>query len=148
MQARYTGVMTQPEHYIPAIQKALSPDLRTPKWAAKASAEDAANPMKGHCYVAAEVLFHLLGGKDAGWKPMTLNHDTFPEGLPEQGDTHWYLQHADGRIADPTASQFGAHEVPYDKGKGCGFLTREPSRRARVVMERMAAPQQAAGFSL
>lgn len=123
--------------HIAAIQAVLSPDLRTAKWAAKASDDQAVNPMKGHCYVAAEVLFHLLGGKDAGWKAMTLNHQTFPQGLPEEGDTHWFLQHADGRIADPTAAQFAPHEVPYAEGKGCGFLTREPSRRARVVMERM-----------
>lgn len=72
---------------------------------------------------------------------MTLNNDTFPEGLPEKDDTHWFLKHEDGRIADPTASQFGDIPIPYENGRGGGFLTAEPSRRARVVMERMKNAQ-------
>jgi hypothetical protein len=75
---------------------------------------------RGNCYVASEALYHLLGGKAAGWTPMTMRHE---------GDTHWFLRHESGTIVDPTAGQF--QEPPdYARARGCGFLTREPSRRA------------------
>lgn len=89
--------------------------------------------LRGNCYVTAEALYHLLGGKDAGWKPMTLRHE---------GEVHWYLvnvriENAMGYfILDPTASQFLARP-PYHLGRGRGFLTAEPSRRAREMMGRM-----------
>ena len=80
--------------------------------------------LRGNCYVTSEALFHLLGGKAAGWRPETLRHE---------GDVHWYLRHADGRVLDATASQFRT-APDYRKGRGRGFLTREPSRRARELM--------------
>ena len=40
-----------------------------------------------------------------------------------------------GKVLDPTAGQF-ATPVPYAQGKGKGFLTAQPSARARVVMGR------------
>lgn len=88
---------------------------------------------RGNCYVTAEALYHLLGGKVAGWKPMTVRHED---------DVHWYLvnvriENAMGYfVLDPTASQFRTRP-PYHLGRGRGFLTREPSRRARELMGRM-----------
>lgn len=81
--------------------------------------------MRGNCYVTSEALFHLLGGRDAGWRVMRLHHE---------GGTHWYLQHRDGIRLDPTASQF---ETPpdYSQGVATGFLTRKPSRRAAAMMK-------------
>ena len=80
--------------------------------------------MRGNCYVASEALYHLLGGKDAGWKPMYIKHE---------GESHWFLQHKSGMILDITVSQF--QSIPnYSNAKGKGFLTRSPSRKARKLM--------------
>lgn len=104
---------------------------------------------RGNCYVTCEALYHLLGGKAAGWKPMTLRHE---------GDTHWYLIKLEwdpelgpwldrdkGLIKggwvervrlDPTVSQFKT-PPDYSKGRGRGFLTKKPSKRARAMMQAM-----------
>ena len=103
------------------IVHALTDDLRRAPW------KGSANPLAGHCYVASEAAWHAMGGKDSGYVPQTIRHE---------GATHWYLRHAEhGTILDLTASQFST-PVPYAKGRGCGFLTREPSKRARIVLER------------
>jgi hypothetical protein len=81
---------------------------------------------RGNCYVTCEALYHLLGGKKAGWKPMNMVHE---------GDQHWFLQHqfADFRV-DPTVKQFKS--IPdYSKAKGRGFLTKKPSKRAKELMK-------------
>ncbi len=105
---------------------------------------------RGNCYVTCEALYHLLGGKARGWTPHTVRHE---------GTVHWYLVNCDGLdgdavdgdtaafamhlgelgnkfILDPTASQFKSRP-PYHKGRGRGFLTKGPSRRAREMMKRM-----------
>lgn len=105
------------------IAQALTPDLLSPTWAQRATL---AHPMTGHCYVASEAAFHLLGGFDSPWRPRVLR----------MGDiTHWWL--TDGtKILDITRDQF-TDPVPYELGRPCGFLTRQPSRRARIVMSRL-----------
>lgn len=85
---------------------------------------------KGNCYVTCEALYHLLGGKAAGLTPHTLRHE---------GSVHWYLvmRHRDmTRVIDPTASQFKT-TPDYSVGRGRGFLTRKPSKRAQKMMEVM-----------
>ena len=114
------------------IAGALTPDLLKPYW--REQAEKTGNKFCGHCYTAAEAAYHMLGGKDAGWTPHVLSNATWPEGL-DPGETHWYVKHASGRVVDPTAAQF-PDKVPYEKGTPKGFLTREPSKRARTIMER------------
>lgn len=80
--------------------------------------------MRGNCYVASEALYHLLGGKAAGWTPMQMRTGT---------DSHWFLKHSSGLIVDPTVMQF--NEKPnYRKARGRGFLTKIPSKRARKLM--------------
>jgi len=74
--------------------------------------------------VAAESLYHLMGGKAAGLTPHTVRVD---------GVVHWFLRDASGAVLDPTAAQF-EQEVPYHLSRGCGFLTKAPSRRARELM--------------
>jgi hypothetical protein len=83
--------------------------------------------MTGHCYVASEALYHLLGGPRGGWTPMFVRHE---------GESHWFLRDRQtGRVLDPTADPFkGAPD--YTKARGKGFLTRGPSQRARVVIKR------------
>ena len=80
--------------------------------------------LKGQCYVMSEVMYHLFGGKNAGWKPMRMTHE---------GVSHWFIQHEMGMIVDLTARQFKT--MPdYRKAVGCGFLTKQPSKRAKLYL--------------
>lgn len=81
------------------------------------------HPLTGHCYVACEVLYHL-GAREEGWVPATIRHG---------GTTHWFLRRGD-EIADPTSQQF-VEPVPYERGRGRGFLTGPPSKRAQRVLD-------------
>lgn len=84
--------------------------------------------MRGNCYCTCEALYHLLGGKKAGYKPMVVRHE---------GDTHWFLIHvASNIIIDPTVSQFKS-KPDYSKARGCGFLTKKPSKRAKELMHQL-----------
>ena len=117
------------------VRIVLTPDLLTPKW--RAAAEAAGKASAGHCYAASEALFHLLGGSASGWVPQVVGHQSWPEGLGP-GGTHWYLKNRrTGEVLDPTAEQFLPLSVPYGAGRGCGFLTAGPSRRARVIIGRL-----------
>lgn len=104
------------------IRAALTPDLLKPEYRANP------RPYAGHCYVASEAYFHLAGGKQAGLKA---------KGCVHEGAQHWWLEDQAGRVIDLTAEQF-ATPVPYDQGRGRGFLTREPSRRAQTVIARVS----------
>lgn len=79
---------------------------------------------RGNCYVTCEALYHLLGGKIAGYTPHTVRHE---------GDVHWFLVLGESTIIDPTASQFKT-PPPYHLARGRGFLTKTPSKRARELM--------------
>ena len=103
-----------------SIRRNLTDDLRLSKYQGK-------NRLRGHCYVASEAFFHLAGGKRAGYKPMTVRHECV---------VHWYLLGPEGEVVDLTAEQFNT-PVPYHFGRGRGFLTKEPSKRARKLMDRI-----------
>jgi len=106
-----------------AIQMSLSAELLKPCYRKLKRR----NRYTGHCYVASEALYHLLGGSRSGFIPQVLRHE---------GGTHWYLKHrTTGEIRDLTFKQFRS-PVPYHKGRGSGFLTLKPSKRARIVMKR------------
>lgn len=109
------------------VQAALTPDLLRGRWKAQSC------PLEGHCYVAAESLWYLLGCDD--WKPMCASY------VDEGGKaTHWWLVHRQtDAIADPTAEQYLPEQPPYHLGKGSGFLTKKPSKRAQVVLTRVAS---------
>lgn len=83
---------------------------------------------RGNCYVASEALYHVLGGKAAGWKPMRVR-------LPD--DVHWFLKHESGLIVDPSRKQFGGYLPDYTLARGSGFLTKRPSKRARALMKNL-----------
>lgn len=83
--------------------------------------------LRGNCYVTCEALYHLFGGLNSEWKPMNMKHE---------GDSHWFLKHKSGIIIDPTASQFN-NTPDYSLARGRGFLTKEPSKRAKKMMEIM-----------
>lgn len=88
------------------------------------------NNKRGNCYYTSEALYHILGGKAAGWKPMRMS-------VPVVG-SHWFLKHESGLIIDATVRQFSKNtKVNYAKAKGCGFLTKKPSRYARMMIELM-----------
>jgi hypothetical protein len=84
------------------------------------------NKMAGHCYVASEAIHHMTGGKH-----------TTPQVMRVPGGTHWWLKHnKTGKHYDPTGDQFD-HKVDHSQGKGCGFLTKGPSKRAQEVIRRV-----------
>tara|TARA_Y100000294_G_C8306740_1_gene237000 strand:+ start:129 stop:410 length:282 start_codon:yes stop_codon:yes gene_type:complete len=86
--------------------------------------------MFGHCYVATETLYHLMGSKEV--KPVC--------GRDNDGIVHWWLEYKkSGKKIDVTFDQyFSVGKVPpYEKGRGSGFLTKEPSKRAKIVMDKM-----------
>lgn len=107
-----------------AVQQALTPDLLKGRWAAASSTCD----VKGHCYAASEALYHLLGGKATGYTPMSARDDA--------GGTHWWLRGPTG-ILDPTAAQYLPGKPPYARGRGRGFQTVKPSRRAAEIIRRV-----------
>lgn len=107
-----------------AVRRALleSDDLRRPPWRGSSCG------YTGHCYVASEAFFHLLGGPQSGLTPATVLVD---------GVVHWFLRGPDG-VIDLTADQFDC-EIPYSEGRGRGFLTKQPSKRAQVLISRVRA---------
>lgn len=111
------------EELTKAIVDNLSMDLLKMRYRTHAGQ----HPLAGHCYVASEALYHLLGGKSAGIKPMFIYH----EGLP-----HWWLKGPNGETWDITETQF-KNPVPHDRGASKGFLTSYPSKRAWKLMGRV-----------
>lgn len=109
------------------IELCLSDDLRRPIYRG--------NPcgVAGHCYVASEAAWHLLGGMKSSWRPMFVRHECEP---------HWYLKSSKGPILDLTAAQFST-PVPYHEGRGRGFLTKAPSRRAQELLGRVGEALEA-----
>ena len=103
------------------IVASLSPDLLHPKYQ---HLKDV-HPTAGHCYVASEAYYHLAGGKDVGLTPKSIKHE---------GATHWYIESCKGLIVDITSEQFKT-PVPYHLGRGRGFCTKEPSKRALKLIE-------------
>jgi len=112
------------------IGSVLSSDLLTPKYARL----ERRSPTEGHCYAAAEALYHILGGKQNGYTPCVAS---FVEN--EQTFTHWWIRDREGKIWDPTQSQFTSigQSVPYHLGRGAGFLTGLPSKRAVIIINRL-----------
>ena len=87
-----------------------------------------AHPLHGHCYVACEALWHACG-RSPDLRPTVLR-------MPD-GGTHWYLRTPWPYPIDPTADQF-SRAVDYAAGRGCGFLTKKPSKRAQIVLDLLA----------
>jgi len=92
---------------------------------------------EGNCYATCEALYHLLGGKKAGYKPMRLKVN------PKDKECHWFLALSTPTslpivmtIIDPTVSQF-KKKPDYSKAVGSGFLTKRPSKRARALMKKL-----------
>jgi hypothetical protein len=94
----------------------------------RSQVESGAHPLTGHCYVACEALYHILKPR-AGFTPMTVE-------MPD-GGTHWFLRGPFDLPIDPTMEQFVGKTFPnHREGRGRGFLTKEPSARAKKILER------------
>lgn len=100
------------------IQSSLTDDLLKKKF-------KGTRPFAGHCYVASEAAFHLFA-REQGYKPCFIRHE---------GQPHWFLIRG-SEVIDITAAQFYT-KVPYEHGRRIGFLTKRPSRRARIVIQRV-----------
>lgn len=117
------------------VCRVLTPDLLKPEW--RKIARRKRCRLSGHCYAASEAIYHMLGGSGAGWVPQVLNHEAWPEGLA-RGQTHWFLRNRQtGAVIDATSGQFHPLVPQHAAAKGSGFLTRHPSRRAAIIMERV-----------
>ncbi len=103
----------------------LAPNYRRLKKAANVPATF------GHCYVASEAAYYMLGGKEEGWKPMHMKR---------LGASHWFLKHESGFILDLTYNQFKS-PLDYSKARGTGFLTKTPSKRAKKLLIRIGDSQ-------
>jgi hypothetical protein len=109
------------------IIRNLSDDLLSKEWLSRKG--HSYDPTFGHCYIATEAAFHLLGGKPTGWKPY---HLCCKDG------SHWFLKHESGIIFDPTADQFEGDTIPYQDAVGKGFLTKHPSKRAQKLIAKIS----------
>lgn len=79
--------------------------------------------VKDQCYPVSEAAYHLLGGKTAGYVPM-------------RGNNHWWLRAPNGRVLDYTAAQY-PRGFDYKAGRGGGFMTKVPSKRAQKLLDRL-----------
>lgn len=110
------------------IRSVLSPDLLHPVYR---GAWD--HPLTGHCYIASEAykqLASVMYGDDVTVWFIRVGKSSFVNGVP-----HWFLKH-EGDIIDITAPQFRT-PVPYDQARRKGFLTKYPSKRAWIVIDRV-----------
>ena len=105
----------------------LSDDLLSKEWLLKKK-KSICHKTFGHCYVATEAAYHLLGGKQAGWKPYYLKC---------QDGSHWFLKNISGVIFDVTAAQFENEKIAHQRAIGKGFLTKQPSRRALKLIKKV-----------
>jgi hypothetical protein len=106
------------DSYVEHIKSSLTDDLLKKQFKGN-------RPLAGHCYVASEAAFYLFA-RELGYKPCFVKHE---------GQPHWFLI-SGTKVIDITAAQFYT-EVPYDQGRCIGFLTNQPSRRARIVIRRV-----------
>ena len=85
------------------------------------------HPLHGHCYVAAQSLYHGLGGSEAGYQVFRMDHE---------GASHWFLKNAQGRVLDPTVSQF-KNKPDYSKAQRAAFLHTQAgiSNRSQKFLE-------------
>lgn len=100
------------EQYSEALKAAISPDLLK-------------RGFTGYCYIYAEALYHYAKASGECVKVKCLKLD----GL----ECHWWVEYR-GEIYDVTPP---ITPFPYSLGKGKGFLTKKPSKRAALLASRV-----------
>ena len=120
------------EEVIELIQKNLTLDLLKPQF----RKDNVTNPMFGHCYVATETLYYLirefkLPEKYLDYRPCN--------GMDSNNISHWWLKNKNGDILDPTSEQYTSKNMkpPYENGQHRSFLTKQPSKRTKTLIERI-----------
>lgn len=108
---------------IESIKRNLTNDLRKPKY------RKSKNYLTGHCYVATEALYHLI-------QQEPVEYGFVPYCMRVGNDTHWFLMNWRGKVIDITAEQF-SKPPDYSKATRKAFLTKQPSKRARILMSRV-----------
>ncbi|HNC55176.1 MAG TPA: hypothetical protein PLP33_07015 [Leptospiraceae bacterium] len=115
------GFQPTESQIIGLIKRSLSDKLRKKKY------QGNKNRMAGHCYIASEAFYHLT-------KQTNLYTPSYVKFC---GETHWFLSKKDGTDIDITVKQFGGKIPPYHLKKNCGFLTKNPSKRAVELLKVM-----------
>lgn len=85
----------------------------------------------GFCYAASEVIYRLTGGKEK-WKKVAISEKKWEFG------GHCYLENKEtGERLDITDEQYVSVniDIPYDKGIGGGFRTKDFGENARLLAE-------------
>ena len=126
-----------------AVEACLSADLLSAQWRRAVTPND--HPVAGHCAIASEAMYDLLGGAAAGYTPYVCGHNPQSKDALAPGETHWWLQgpkgalRGAGEIVDVTRAQFDG-PFPYHAGKPAGFMSPyPPSQRARQLIARVEA---------
>lgn len=79
--------------------------------------------------MASEALYHILGGKHGEWHPEVMRLS--------KTETHWFLVNDRGDVLDASRKQFKGALPDYRKGRRCGFLTSNPSKRATALIKQL-----------
>lgn len=113
------------ELFIESIINSLSDDLLK----SEHKKQKNRNKYSGHCYVATETLYYLLD--------YDIQKDFSPAILKVKNITHWFLKNKiTGEIIDITKKQFD-FKLDYSNSRFCGFLTKEPSKRTKILINRI-----------
>jgi hypothetical protein len=141
--------MTQLKIISETLISCLTPDLLSSKWVQLA---DPNNPVSGHCAIATECMYDILGGARAGYLPFVCSYHynaggTFIPGLSKSGVnmTHWWLRRPKqsgrgrGEVYDVSVNQY-KEPFKYYFGRPSGFMSpTPPSKRARILLSRIEA---------
>lgn len=92
--------------------------------------------LNGCCYLAAEVYFHINGGRDSGLEIYCLSWEDV--GFEDDG-THWFLRDGEsGPVIDIALdSHEQAEQIPYEEARHRTFITgyEVPSERTQTVLD-------------
>jgi hypothetical protein len=111
-QTRNKNPTTKEQNLIRKIQRVIETRPQLLKEPYRTRVKQGAHPHTGHCYVASQALYSLLGAKGGGYSPLCMQHE---------GGSHWaILREKDGAILDPTVAQFKT-TPDYSKGVRKGY---------------------------
>lgn len=112
-----------------SVKAALTDDVRPQD----RPRQEGTHELRGHCYVAAQALYFLLGGKEAGYEFRRLVHEDV---------SHFFVRSPSGANLDPTAEQFKT-PIPYDNSKRSGLWGKPRVATVVVVCRVLRQPTNA-----